>query len=34
MSSRNIKLLIPVLVAVVMWFIPAPEGLSQNAWHF
>ena len=17
-----------------MWFIPAPEGLSQNAWHF
>ncbi len=34
MSSQNIKLLIPVLVAVVMWFIPAPEGLSQNAWHF
>ncbi|WP_066162003.1 anion permease [Aliarcobacter skirrowii] len=34
MSSRNIKLLIPVLVAVVMWFIPVPEGLSQNAWHF
>ncbi|RXJ95442.1 anion permease [Arcobacter sp. AHV-9/2010] len=34
MSARNIKLLIPVLVAVVMWFIPAPEGLSQNAWHF
>ena len=34
MSSRTIKLLIPVLVAVVMWFIPAPEGLSQNAWHF
>src|SRR5574344_1729198 len=34
MSSRTIKLLAPVLVAVVMWFIPAPEGLSQNAWHF
>ena len=34
MSSRNIKLLIPVLVAVVMWFIPAPEGLTQNAWYF
>ena len=34
MSSRTIKLLAPVLVVLVMWFIPAPEGLSQNAWHF
>ena len=34
MSSRTIKLLAPVLVVLVMWFIPAPEGLTQNAWHF
>ncbi|OLF35019.1 anion permease, partial [Psychrobacter sp. Cmf 22.2] len=23
-----------VLVALVLWFIPAPEGLSSNACHF
>ncbi|AXK48153.1 anion permease [Aliarcobacter trophiarum LMG 25534] len=34
MSKKSIKLLIPVLVALVLWFIPAPEGLSSNAWHF
>ena len=34
MSSRTIKLLAPVLVVLVMWFIPAPEGLTQNAWYF
>ena len=27
-------MLIPVLVTLVVWFIPAPEGLSANAWHF
>lgn len=34
MSIKTLKLLIPVLVALVLWFIPAPEGLSSNAWHF
>lgn len=34
MSNKGLKLLIPVLVALVLWFIPAPEGLSIEAWHF
>lgn len=34
MSTRGLKLLAPVLVALILWFIPAPEGLSSNAWHF
>ncbi len=34
MNKKTLKLLTPVLVALVLWFIPAPEGLSANAWHF
>lgn len=34
MSNKGLKLLIPVLVALVLWFIPAPEGLSIESWHF
>lgn len=34
MSKQTMKLLAPVLVILVLWFIPAPEGLSSNAWHF
>ncbi len=34
MSKQTLKLLIPIVVLVILWFIPAPEGLSQNAWHF
>ena len=34
MSTRGLKLLAPMLVALILWFIPAPEGLSSNAWHF
>ena len=34
MSEKAISMLIPVLVTLVVWFIPAPEGLSANAWHF
>jgi len=34
MSKKSIGLLIPVIIALVLWFIPAPEGLSTNAWHF
>lgn len=32
--SETVKKLIPVIVLLVFWFIPAPEGLSVNAWHF
>ena len=34
MSKKAISMLIPVLVTLVVWFIPVPEGLSANAWHF
>ncbi|TLT08703.1 anion permease [Aliarcobacter thereius] len=34
MSQKNIKLLIPVLIALVIWFIPAPEGLTQDSWRY
>ena len=34
MSKKAISMLVPVLVMLVVWFIPAPEGLSANAWHF
>jgi DASS family divalent anion:Na+ symporter len=27
------KLLIPVVVGVVLWFLPAPAGLPLKAWH-
>ncbi len=34
MSKQAISMLVPVLVMLVVWFLPAPEGLSANAWHF
>ena len=34
MSNLNFKAFLPVVVLLVLWFIPAPEGLSANAWHF
>ena len=34
MSNQTIKMIIPVAVLAIFWFIPAPEGLSANAWHF
>lgn len=34
MSSKNIKLLVPILLGLIIWFIPAPEGLSVEAWRF
>ena len=34
MSKKAISMLIPVLVMLVVWFIPAPAGLSADAWHF
>jgi L-tartrate/succinate antiporter len=32
--STKIKLFLPLIVLALLWFVPAPEGLSQNAWHF
>jgi L-tartrate/succinate antiporter len=34
MSNQTIKMIVPVAVALIFWFIPAPEGLTTNAWHF
>ena len=34
MSKQTINMLVPVLVLLVVWFIPAPEGLTAGAWHF
>ena len=34
MSNQVLKLLAPLAVLAILWFIPAPEGLSANAWHF
>jgi L-tartrate/succinate antiporter len=34
MSSDILKKLSPIIVILIVWFIPAPEGLSTNAWHF
>ena len=34
MSNQVLKLLAPLAVLAILWFIPAPEGLSANALHF
>ena len=34
MSIKTLKLFSPLLVLAILWFIPAPEGLTPNAWHF
>ena len=34
MSSSILRKLSPIIVILIVWFIPAPEGLSANAWHF
>lgn len=34
MSAQKIKMIVPVAVLLVLWFIPSPEGLSIQAWHF
>lgn len=34
MSKHALQMLTPVFVLLIVWFIPAPEGLSANAWHF
>jgi L-tartrate/succinate antiporter len=32
--SQRVKYIIPLAVLIVFWFLPAPEGLTTNAWHF
>jgi L-tartrate/succinate antiporter len=32
--SQRVKYIIPLAVLIIFWFLPAPEGLSTNAWHF
>ncbi|AXH16092.1 anion permease [Malaciobacter mytili] len=32
--SQTTKSIIPLAVLVIFWFLPAPEGLSIQAWHF
>ena len=34
MSSRAIKMIIPIAILLILWFIPAPTGLTENGWHF
>ncbi len=34
MTTQRIKMAIPVVVLLVLWFIPSPQGLSAEAWHF
>lgn len=32
-ADRAIRLLIPVAVGLLIWFVPAPDGVNQQAWH-
>lgn len=34
MSKQVIKMALPILVLVIVWFMPVPQGLNANAWHF
>ena len=34
MSKQTTKMIIPILVLLFFWFLPAPQGLTANAWHF
>ncbi len=34
MTAQKVKMIIPVAVLLVFWIIPAPQGLSAQAWHF
>lgn len=33
MNNKSVKLLITVLVPVIIWFVPPPEGLTLIAWR-
>jgi DASS family divalent anion:Na+ symporter len=34
-SEKNLLVrgIVTVLVAVIIWFMPPPEGVDQKAWH-
>ena len=34
MSKKAILMLIPVLVLLIVWFLPVPAGLTPVAWHY
>lgn len=34
MSKQTIGMTIPIAVLLVLWFLPVPQGLSVDAWHF
>lgn len=34
MNMQIIKKISPVIVLLLLWFFPAPEGLTVNAWHY
>ena len=33
LTSTNIRLLSLVVIGVILWFSPIPDGLSEQAWH-
>jgi L-tartrate/succinate antiporter len=34
MSKISMKAILPIATLILFWFIPVPEGLSIEAWHF
>ncbi|MGM5631810.1 anion permease [Apibacter raozihei] len=33
MNTNILKFLLVIFIGVVLWFIPAPEGVNEKAWH-
>lgn len=31
--ATNIRLAIAIIIAVIIWFLPSPQGVSAEAWH-
>lgn len=34
MSKQTIAMIVPIAVLFVLWFLPTPQGLSLEGWHF
>lgn len=34
MSKQTIGMIVPIAVLFVLWFLPAPQGLTIEGWHF
>ncbi len=30
---KSVKILLPFIIGLILWYIPSPEGLSIEAWH-